>query len=107
MNPCGLGKPSCTVKGTLPARPRSVTYSRHPRDRYSISSASVFRAWWMSQSMMGPEYMACVWSPYILFTEGQGRTAIRPCLDELVQRFDLTGADLVGDCVVQDLERRV
>src|SRR5207245_7807229 len=106
MKPCGFGNPSCTVRGTLPAGPRSVTYSRQPFDRYGISSASVLRAWWTSQSMTGPEYM--IDAPFGGEDGVQGGHGARPAPRlELLQSFDLIGANLVGHGVVQDLDRRV
>src|SRR5436190_1353596 len=102
MKPCGFGRPSCTASGTLPAGPRSVTYSRQPRDRYSISSASVFLAWWTSQSMTGPEYMVEV----LAFPDGAaGRIGVRPAPGvSLSQSLDVTRADLIGHRVMQDLD---
>src|SRR5690348_2142721 len=104
MKPWGLARPSCTVSGTLPAGPRSVTYSRQPFDRYSISSSSELRAWWTSQSTTGPEYIRGKWSP---FHEGRADAAPPCLLICLTERFDLIRPYLVRHGVMQDLDRLV
>src|SRR5690242_19494887 len=68
-----------------------------------MSSSSVLRAWWTSQSMTGPEYMRSSLGC------GGWRGGCPPPRRgyDLRQRFDLIGADLVGDGVMQDLDRLV
>src|SRR5207245_10683808 len=101
MKPCGFGNPSCTVRGTLPAGPRSVTYSRQPFDRYGISSSSRLRAWCTSQSMTGPEYINE--SSFLRDEEARSGRAPAPSSVVSLQGLDLIRADLVGHRVTQDL----
>src|SRR5438445_10726016 len=69
-----------------------------------MSSASVLRAWWTSQSMTGPEYMA---EAGLLMVSPAGRTKSALPRLGLLQCLDLVLADLIGDRVMQDLDRRV